>query len=210
MDRLTLFSTPIFVYDVPQTEALNRELAERMQAESASSEGLSRSNRGGWHSPPDLAHREEPCYRALIQMIIDHVAHSMHSLKPANRPSTPGQWRYAPHAWAMVMRDGDYTILHDHVTAHWSISYYVDEGDANHELHPQSGLLAFVDPRRHLLPLPGLEEFNITDFTIRPKTGRLVVFPGWLQHYVHPYRGTRPRIAIACNVTVGLSEPANG
>ena len=38
------------------------------------------------------------------------------------------------------------------------------------------------------------------------RTDMLVVFPGWLQHYVHPYRGTRPRIAIACNVTMSPME----
>ena len=43
-------------------------------------------------------------------------------------------------------------------------------------------------------------------FTIRPRTGMLVVFPGYLQHYVHAYRGTRPRIAIACNLTLSPAE----
>jgi uncharacterized protein (TIGR02466 family) len=209
MDRLALFSTPVFVYDVPQSEALNRELAERLQAEADSTPGLVRSNRGGWHSPPDLAQRPEQCYRALIRMIVDHVGFTMDSLAATTQPSASHQWRFAPHAWAMVMRDGDYTILHDHITAHWAISYYVDEGNSNSEIHPESGVLAFVDPRRHLRPIPGFDDFNMTTFTVRPKAGRLVVFPGWLQHYVHPYRGTRPRIAIASNVTVGLSEPGN-
>ena len=60
------------------------------------------------------------------------------------------------------------------------------------------------DPRRGGRPIPGLE--SGATFTIRPRTGMLVVFPGWLQHYVHPYRGTRPRIAIACNVTMSPME----
>jgi len=34
----------------------------------------------------------------------------------------------------------------------------------------------------------------------------LVVFPGYLQHYVHAYRGTRPRVAIACNLTLSPIE----
>jgi hypothetical protein len=28
----------------------------------------------------------------------------------------------------------------------------------------------------------------------------MVVFPGWLQHFVEPYRGTKPRVSISCNV----------
>ena len=88
-------------------------------------------------------------------------------------------------------------IAHDHGEAHWSTSYYVDAGDADLEHTPESGALAVLDPRRGGRPIPGLE--SGATFTIRPRTGVLVVFPGWLQHYVHPYRGTRPASLIACN-----------
>ena len=202
MDRFALFSTPVFVYDVPETDALNRELAERLQAEATSSAGLVRSNRGGWHSPPDLAQRAEPCFGAVVQMIVNHVDETMQNLSEAMRLTPRPNWRYSPQAWAMVMRDGDYTIMHDHGTSHWSVSYYVDAGDSNYERHPESGLLALVDPRRYIRPIPGFGDFNMTEFTVRPKSGRLVVFPSWIQHFVHPYRGTRPRVAIACNVSV--------
>lgn len=206
MDRFSLFSTPLYVYDVPQMEAINHELTQRLRAESEASSGIQRSNKGGWHSAPDLGHRSEACYRAVMQMIIDHVAGTIHDLATAMRLPPPPPWRYSAHAWAMVMRDGDYTIIHDHATAHWSVSYYVDAGDADEEMHPDSGLFAVLDPRRYTRPIPGLDDFNITNFTVRPKSGRLVIFPGWLQHYVHPYRGTRPRIAIACNVSVAPEQ----
>ena len=29
-----------------------------------------------------------------------------------------------------------------------------------------------------------------------------LVFPGWLKHFVHPYRGSRPRVSIAFNVKI--------
>jgi hypothetical protein len=119
MDRFALFPTPLFVYDVPNVEDMNCELGERLRAEAQASPSVRRANVGGWHSPPDLALRADPCYRAMLKMIVDHVG---------------------------------------------------------------------------------------TTFTIRPRPGMLVVFPGWLQHYVHPYRGTRPRIAIACNVTMSPME----
>jgi hypothetical protein len=99
----------------------------------------------------------------------------------------------------MVMRQGDYTVLHDHGEAHWSATYYVDAGDAD-QRSPESGALALVDPRRGGRSIPGIESGST--FMIRPRSGMLVVFPGWLQHYVHPYRGARPRIAIASNVVM--------
>jgi uncharacterized protein (TIGR02466 family) len=204
VDRFSLFSTPLYVYDMLQMEAVNHELTQRLLAESEASPGLQRSNRGGWHSAPDLGQRSEACYRTVMQMIIDHVAATIHDLAAAMRMPAPPPFRYSAQAWAMVMRDGDYTIVHDHGTAHWSVSYYVDAGDADVENHPESGLFAVLDPRRYIRPIPGLDDFSMTQFTVRPRSGRLVIFPGWLQHYVHPYRGTRPRIAIACNVSVAL------
>ena len=38
--------------------------------------------------------------------------------------------------------------------------------------------------------------------TVRPRTGRLVMFPAWLLHQVRPYRGTAQRISIAFNLSL--------
>jgi uncharacterized protein (TIGR02466 family) len=38
--------------------------------------------------------------------------------------------------------------------------------------------------------------------TVRPKSGRLVMFPAWLLHQVRPYRGTAQRISIAFNLSL--------
>src|SRR5437773_11362395 len=136
----------------------------------------------------------------MMKMIIYHVGATHSTIVSGMGLPPPRPWQFAAQAWAMVMRNGDYTIAHDHGEAHWSTSYYVDAGDADFERTPDSGAFAVLDPRRSGRPIPGLE--SGATFTIRPRTGMLVVFPGWLQHYVHPYRGTRPRIAIACNVTM--------
>jgi uncharacterized protein (TIGR02466 family) len=199
MDRFSLFPTPLYVYDVANVEALNRELGERLATEAQTSSGLRRANVGGWHSPPDLALRRDDCYRTMMKIIVDHVG-ATHSKMVTDLGSAPPPYSFAAQAWAMVMRHGDYTIAHDHGEAHWSTSYYVDAGDADFDRTPDSGALAVLDPRRGGRPIPGLE--SGATFTIRPRTGMLVVFPGWLQHYVHPYRGARPRIAISCNITM--------
>jgi len=211
MDRFALFPTPLFVYDVPNVDVINRELGELLRAEAQGSPGVHRANVGGWHSAPDLAHRQEPCYRAVMKVIVDHVGATYSKIVSATGLATSPPWSFAAQAWAMVMRNGDYTIAHDHGDAHWSTSYYVDAGDADLERSPDSGALAVLDPRRGGRPIPGLETGST--FTVRPRTGMLVVFPGWLQHYVHPYRGTRPRIAIACNVMmspIGELVPVSG
>jgi uncharacterized protein (TIGR02466 family) len=210
MDRLALFTTPVVVHALEGMDDVNRELTERLLAESAATPGFVRSNVGGWHSVPDLSQRKEGCYRALMETIVRHVRVTFNEVAGA-AGMDPGslQFRFAVHAWAMVMRDGDYTILHDHADSHWSTAYYVDAGDADADAHPASGLLAFVDPRRAGSAIAGVDLFPST-FTVRPRTGSLVVFPGWLQHYVHPYRGARPRICVSANLHMDLLGPPRG
>jgi hypothetical protein len=36
---------------------------------------------------------------------------------------------------------------------------------------------------------------------VRPQAGLIVIFPSWLYHWVHPYAGHTPRIAVSFNVT---------
>jgi uncharacterized protein (TIGR02466 family) len=201
--HFALFHTPLSVYDVPNVEDMNRELRERLCEEARNSSGLRRANVGGWHSPADIALRAEPCYRAVMKVIVDHVGATQSKVAAAmGLASAP--WRVAAEAWAMVMHDGDYTIAHDHGDAHWSSTYYVDAGDADLDRTPDSGALAVLDPRRGGRPIAGADPGST--FTIRPRTGMLVVFPGYLQHYVHAYRGTRPRVVIACNLTLSPGE----
>ena len=37
---------------------------------------------------------------------------------------------------------------------------------------------------------------------VRPEAGLLVIFPSWLYHWVHPYGGQTPRIAVSFNASL--------
>jgi putative 2-oxoglutarate-Fe(II)-dependent oxygenase superfamily protein len=211
MDRFALFPTPLFVLPLPELAEVNSELTARLLAERQASPGLQRSNVGGWHSRPDLSQRPDACYRTLLQRIVGCVDGVVAELAAASGALPPGapppRFRYGIHGWAMILGPADYVVLHDHGEAHWSTVYYVDAGDDTGDA--TAGRLAFVAPGRGGRPVPGLELFPTT-FTIRPRTGSLVVFPGWLQHYVHPYRGSRPRISISCNLVLDAGAPPAG
>lgn len=201
MDVHPLFSTPVAVAQIPDFDAIDRELAERLLVEEQSSPGVVRSNVGGWHSAPDLSLRTEPCYRAVIEMVVAQVGRLVAALAQEARLTLPA-YRHVVQAWAMIMRAGDHAVVHHHGDAHWSAVYYVDAGDADPAL-AESGALVLVDPRRGGRPLPGLDLFSAIS-SITPRTSSLVLFPGWLQHYVHPYRGRRPRISISCNLVMDV------
>jgi uncharacterized protein (TIGR02466 family) len=110
-----------------------------------------------------------------------------------------------PEMWAIVMRDGNYTIPHTHAYSSSGIVYYTDAGDTNEAADRNSGVIHFIDPRNGVLPIPGLD-MTVGAFVVQPKSGQLLVFPGWLMHYVHTYRGRRPRVSISCNVNYQLLD----
>jgi uncharacterized protein (TIGR02466 family) len=199
VDGVAVFETPIFSFaDVGDAE-LDRELARRLIVESELAPGIARSNSGGWHSVPDLSQRSDACYQELMQRVVARVQTAFIELARGRDAAVEMRYRFAVQAWAMVMRHGDHALVHDHAEAHFSVAYYPDAGDADAAVHPDSGKLCFVDPRRGGTVIPGVDLFP-SQFAIEPRAGLLVVFPGWLQHFVQPYRGVRPRVSISCNV----------
>jgi hypothetical protein len=89
--------------------------------------------------------------------------------------------------WGAIYKSGDYTHLHQHLGSPVSM-----------------GCLSFVyyalseDTNTAPLVFPGIEH------SIKPSTGQLVIFPGWLAHYVPEYQPVEKfeRIVLAGNVAV--------
>ena len=202
---VALFATPIVVIDLPAMDEVNREIAARLLEEETTVPSWQRANVGGWHSTPDLSRRPEPWFRQLMRAVVDQVGTNVAALAQAAGIAQGPAFRYAVTAWAMVMRDGHYVVTHDHGDVHWSVAYYVDAGD---DMPPPSGHLAFLDPRRSGRSIPELPLLFPSTFDIRPRTSALVIFPGWVQHYVHTYRGQRPRICVSCNLTMEVAPPS--
>jgi uncharacterized protein (TIGR02466 family) len=206
MDRLTLFDTPILVIQIADADETNHVLADRFAREAREDLGIQQSNVGGWHSVPNLSTRDDPMLDDLMELFAESATVALGEF--AKRVDTEAwpDYELGLQAWAMVMNNGDYTICHDHAESHLSGVYYVDAGDADLDQHPNSGLLAFQDPRGSLQHIPGLELYPST-FTVRPETGLLVIFPGFLTHYVHPYAGARPRTSVSFNIRVEPVPP---
>jgi uncharacterized protein (TIGR02466 family) len=199
MDIAQLFSTPIASFDFSERRQMNSDLASLLLEESLRKPSIGISNIGGWHSENNLHERSESCFRQLVEMVEQNAWRlSTFLLQRANKSYPPLKVKLS--MWAMVMRQGDYTKPHTHSNAHWAVVYYPDVGDVGVSQHKNSGDISFIDPRLAYLPIPGIDA-ETGEFQVEPKTGQMLIFPGWLTHYVHLYSGTKPRISIACNVT---------
>jgi uncharacterized protein (TIGR02466 family) len=199
MPLASLFSTPVALYEHDDLGDMNQELTRILVAESKSVASVAHSNVGGWHSPYNLQSRQEPCFRKLTELVVGNAWRTGDAIAQTTGRRLP-QMACNIVMWAMVMRDGNYSSPHTHANSHWAVVYYPDAGDVDSGTHKKSGDIGFLDPRSAMLPIPGLD-MTVGEFLVKPKTGQMLVFPGWLMHFVHAYHGSRPRVSIACNVT---------
>ena len=103
--------------------------------------------------------------------------------------------------WATICRAGAYHAPHSHPDSAWSGVYYVNPGSDSPD-QPLSGNLEFLDPRAAVEAVSAPGDPYGEPFRVRPQAGLLVIFPSWLYHWVHPYMGQTPRIAVSFNATV--------
>jgi hypothetical protein len=84
-----------------------------------------------------------------------------------------------PVGWAMVNRRGSRHRRHRHDGSVVSGVYYVDAGD---DAASCPTVFELADGRQ---------------IAVEPDPGRLVLFPGDMEHWVPEYRGDRPRVTVA-------------
>jgi len=189
------FPTPLLVKRYGGSD-LDRRLLEYIAGREAEEPTLGLSNVGGWHSAANFLEAADPAVRELRKRVSACVR-KMLALTMNKAPVNDQTLRIT--AWANVARAGSYNAVHNHAPALYSGVYYAGVGDPAPE-GSRDGLIEFVDPRPgpHGGPLP-THAFN-RPLIIDPEPGMLLMFPGWLLHYVHPYRGTTPRVSIAFNL----------
>jgi hypothetical protein len=67
-------------------------------------------------------------------------------------------------------------------------------------------VLEFIDPRAGVDAVTAPGDPYGEPVRVGPNPGLLVVFPSWLYHWVHPYAGQSPRIAVSFNATLGAPD----
>jgi uncharacterized protein (TIGR02466 family) len=197
----TMFGTPFVSIDWPDTEDMNRELFELIMIDEREDElgrGI-RSNAGGWQSRGNLLLRPEPCIVKLKHMMEEATFELLTSL--VRKDSGERQFTLIFDSWANVCRNGNYNVVHSHPNAMWSIVYYVTSGEPDESV-PYSGLLELLDPREATTYIQVPNTILDARMFIQNRPGRMVIFPSWMKHMVHPFLGTGVRISIACNVNV--------
>jgi len=193
-DTLLAFPTPIHQAHYDKVDELNAEVARRILALREKSPGVQKSNIGGWHSENTLLQDlGEPYGAKLGRMFVESIQAVLKNLFEGIEALPT---RVNVDAWAIVNEAGHSNQPHIHPGCAWSGVYYV-------AIEPGlGGEIYFQDPRTEavmcLHPYNPFESGTIIN--LAPAPGLMVIFPSFLYHGVHPYRGTKPRISIAFNL----------
>lgn len=90
-------------------------------------------------------------------------------------------------------------VAHLHPGRFWTFVYYVKAA-------PGCGDLTLTSPLKNMLSyaIPNqvysrLTPFNALQWTVTPEPGKLIMFPGWIEHQAQENRSDSDRISIAIN-----------
>jgi len=191
------FVTKILMYNWEDSEKLNAELRKIILEKEKNSKGLKVSNAGSFHSENDFITWPGEAVNTLKNRFIEmcQIAADMNGLEEG----VDIKLTFA--AWANVVRSGQYHIIHNHPNNHWSCVYYVDTGEKE-ETTNYNGCIEFHDPR----PGAGMinhEKLSLSNrYYVNPDPGLMILFPSFLEHYVHPFFGKGERISVALNAKI--------
>lgn len=190
-----LFYSPLFFFRIDGFAELNQRLIADSKNLQLQLEGLKKSNRNGWHSPPFLFERPEASFKELCNAILL----ATHVIARDHAPSFDID-RYKPVAkgWINVNNKFGYNTPHEHPGFCWSGAYYASVPVGQSE---QQGCIEFLDhrsinPYAHLLGAP----LSSSKYRVQPEAGLLLIFPSDLKHWVYPNETDADRISIAFNL----------
>lgn len=191
-----LFYTPLVRFRVPDHEVLDAALLAEGEKLRAESEGVSKSNRGGWHSEGNLFDNDAPPIQQLRAIAEESV---IRATRKITRKMDPEKRAMKLFAWMNANPPGGFNAPHTHPGAHWSGVYYVSQPEIE---EGTSGMIEFLSPRSDL---PDWRLFKSPAFRqktkLRPEAGEIVLFPSYLVHWVYPNEADDERVTIAFNAT---------
>ncbi|MDH4107213.1 MAG: 2OG-Fe(II) oxygenase family protein [Gammaproteobacteria bacterium] len=201
-----LFGTPFMSWQWPDSDELNRELTGLiLEREASDPQGRGiRSNAGGWQSRGNLITWSEPCIQALKERYEAMVFNLLGQI--VRKDGSERRFQLLTDAWANVCRRGDYNVVHTHPNAMWSLVYYVSAGEPDPSVR-YGGALELLDPRESANYIQVQHTILDARSFIENIPGRMILFPSWVKHMVHPFVGDGVRISIAANVNVVETNP---
>ena len=113
--------------------------------------------------------------------------------------------------WPSVNRFGDYHDPHNHPWSYLSGTYYVkmpatrETLQSRHDVRP--GCITFYDPRGGVnMNAIKNDPYVDPEYTVLPEPGLMLLWPAFVNHFVHPNLSKETRISISFNIVLKWSD----
>lgn len=210
--HLLLFPTHVLTEPWAAAGTFGPTLREAVLARRAVDPQPDTGDRRIWRSGEDMLLWGGEAARALHDHVVDRIEAITHD---KGQQGDRRRFRWQATMAGEVVDDGASSPPESHPGAYWSVLYHVDDGydgSSNPEL---GGEITFLDPRYPMIRMrtPDLryrQPGHAADdhgFTIRPASGELAIFPGWLAHGLNRFQGPGPRVAVAMHLSARLMTP---
>lgn len=193
MNREIWWGVPIWFYDISNddidTDKLELECYKIMEKEKS----VYKSNINGWQSKDfNKTKRNTPILNKLIKKVVtkSSIVFNEIGIKPEFKCELN-------NAWININKKGSSNMQHIHPRSIMSAVFYVKSDE-------DSGDLFIEDDtrQRYINELITYANNPLTYNTVsyKPKKGRLLIFPSWVNHGVGLNKSNEDRISIAFNI----------
>jgi predicted Zn-dependent protease len=157
---------------------------------------LFQSLRHGTETTQDLTRSTDPAIQGLfasfaapIRRYLEHVGQGADPLRRRNH----GRWRFNG-SWSVRLRSAGHHTNHVHPRGWLSSACYIELPDSMKDGNTPAGILTFGEPG--IATTPAL----VSEHSIRPRVGMLVLFPSYFWHGTVPFQSNQPRLSVAFDV----------
>lgn len=158
----------------------------------AADDGITRSNKNGWHSQVYYDNAPAENLNKLLTEV-GRFGNTVLEYHQLGNKVTGIDW------WINVNPQYSYNVLHAHPKSDLSVVYYpaVDE---------QSSKLSFIRNDAALCTNVFYNRPEFYEYMIQPVVGRMYAFPSYLLHYVQSNMQEQDRVSIAFNLNVSRGK----
>ena len=190
------FPIPVFKFKFEKFRHYNKELSNFVyKLYEEDSQGVDRSNRGGWHSKTFELNDKNSIQLKFALELQKYILKTFTNLGW----KTENQNIRIREMWAIINKKDDFNVVHTHPNSLLSAAYYVKAPN-------NCGRFQIEDlniVKRHASPLiANQNELNMNVAGLEVTEGDLLIFPGYLPHKVARNETDDDRIVISFNVDI--------
>jgi hypothetical protein len=195
MQKLELFPTPVAIFDIEDHQNIKTEL---LSIDELNSNASFLAKHDIW----DYKEKYE-CLGNLHSLFLEKAAEYLNAFYDEQYTA---DMFFHKRGWYSVRKSMDHLSagagLHNHRMTTIAMTYYVDVYDDSSPIH-------LLDSRSQLNWASLDDSKTYHQYKHQPKSGQLIMFPGWLFHDVPINKGSHFRIALTSNIQLKESYKTN-